>query len=116
MSSNQVFIHDQGEFFERIHSKDSLTVHYKAVPSEAVIPAIKVALKSKNNHGLGKLLARVRQLSDPKTGETFYKYLPLKILLGPESQVPWYALNLREVLIKAHSPSLISKVQLCKLF
>lgn len=99
--SETTYLHDEGFlYFERVQSACGTQVHYKGVPTISVEPAIKLALESNNTASLGRLLMRVRELHDPVTGK-FYKYLPLRILLGPEEEVPWYALKFRkEILAK----------------
>lgn len=102
MSTDITYLHDEGFiYFERVQSACGSQVHYKGVPTSAVEPAIKLALESNNTASLGRLLMRVRELHDPSTGK-FYKYLPLRILLGPEEEVPWYALKFRKEILANH--------------
>ena len=105
MSTETTYLHDEGyTYFERIQSACGTQVHYKGVPTISVEPAIKLALESNNTASLGRLLMRVRELHDPVTGK-FYKYLPLRILLGPEEEVPWYALQYRKEILARHPTS-----------
>ena len=100
--SETTYLHDEGFlYFERVQSACGTQVHYKGVPTISVEPAIKLALESNNTASLGRLLMRVRELHDPVDGK-FYKYLPLRILLGPEAEVPWYALKFRKEIMARH--------------
>ena len=110
MSTDITYLHDEGFiYFERVQSACGSQVHYKGVPTSAVEPAIKLALESNNTASLGRLLMRVRELHDPVDGK-FYKYLPLRILLGPEAEVPWYALRFRkEILVNHPAPKSLFK-------
>lgn len=102
MLTEVTYLHDEGfTYFERIQSACGTQVHYKGVPTSAVEPAIKLAIETGNTASLGRLLMRVRELHDPVTGK-FYKYLPLRILLGPEAEVPWYALKFRREILANH--------------
>ena len=102
MLTEVIYLHDEGfTYFERIQSGCGTQVHYKGVPTPAVEPAIKLAIETGNTASLGRLLMRVRELHDPVEGK-FYKYLPLRILLGPEAEVPWYALQYRREILANH--------------
>ena len=104
------YTHDEeGLVFLRSLNQTTNTIHYRALPLEEVLPAIRHAVESDDWDHLHFHLVRTDQRVRDN-GEVWHKYAPLPVVMAADkSSLKWFMYAAREEIDKALAASTTPK-------